>query len=78
MEVLLSELAGKDVKNHLLGWFGSYAWAGKAVGKIAEWNEQKLHFTPVGTPVEIKQSLDADTTAQCFALGKAVAEALKQ
>ena len=78
MEVLLSELAGKDIKNHLLGWFGSYAWPGKAVGKIAEWNEQKLHFTPVGTPVEIKQSLDADTTAQCFALGKAVAEALKQ
>ncbi len=78
MEVLLSELAGKDIKNHLLGWFGSYAWAGKAVNKIAEWNEQKLHFTPVGTPVEIKQSLDASTTAQCFALGKAMAEALKQ
>ena len=31
-----------------------------------------------GTSVEIKQSLDASTTAQCFALGKAMAEALKQ
>lgn len=77
MEVLLSELAGKDIKNHLLGWFGSYAWAGKAVDRIAEWNETKLHFEPVGTPVELKQSLNDETTAQCFALGKAMAERLK-
>ncbi|MGM9707558.1 MAG: FprA family A-type flavoprotein [Prevotella sp.] len=77
MEVLLSELAGKDIKNHLLGWFGSYAWAGKAVDRIAEWNETKLHFEPVGTPVELKQSLNEETTAQCFALGKAMAERLK-
>ena len=77
MEVLLSELAGTDIKNHLLGWFGSYAWAGKAVDRIAEWNETKLHFEPVGTPVELKQSLNEETTAQCFALGKAMAERLK-
>ena len=77
MEVLLSELAGKDIKNHLLGWFGSYAWAGKAVDRIAEWNETKLHFEPVGTPVELKQSLNEETTAPCFALGKAMAERLK-
>ena len=77
MEVLLSELAGKDIKNHLLGWFGSYAWAGKAVDRIAEWNETKLHFEPVGTPVELKQSLNEETTAQCFALGKAIAQRLK-
>ena len=77
MEVLLSELAGKDIKNHLLGWFGSYAWAGKAVDRIAEWNETKLHFEPVGPPVELKQSLNEETTAQCFALGKAMAERLK-
>ena len=77
MEVLLSGLAGKDIKNPLLGWFGSYAWAGKAVDRIAEWNETKLHFEPVGTPVELKQSLNEETTAQCFALGKAMAERLK-
>ena len=78
MEVLLSELAGKDIKNHLLGWFGSYAWAGKAVGRIAEWNEHHLHYTPIGNPVEIKQSLDASTTEQCYALGRAMAEAIKK
>lgn len=76
MDVLLSELAQRDIKNHLLGCFGSYGWASKAVGKILEWNENHLHFDHVGTPVEIKQSLDADTTEQCVALGKAMAERL--
>lgn len=76
MDVLLSELAQRDIKNHLLGCFGSYGWASKAVGKILEWNEDHLHFEHVGTPVEIKQSLDADTTEQCVALGKAMAERL--
>lgn len=76
MDVLLSELAQRDIKNHLLGCFGSYGWASKAVGKILEWNENHLHFEHVGTPVEIKQSLDADTTEQCVALGKAMAERL--
>lgn len=76
MDVLLSELAQRDIKNHLLGCFGSYGWASKAVGKILEWNENHLHFEHVGTPVEIKQSLDADTTEQCVVLGKAMAERL--
>ena len=77
MDVLLSELANRDIKNHYIGWFGSYAWASKAVAKIGEWNDTRLHFEPVGTPVEIKQSLSEDTYAQCVALGKAMAERLK-
>ena len=76
MDVLLSELAQRDIKNHLLGCFGSYGWASKAVHKILEWNENHLHFEHVGTPVEIKQSLDATTTEQCVALGRAMAERL--
>ena len=78
MDVLLSELAGKDIKNHLLGWFGSYGWASKAVSEIARWNEERLHFEQVGEPVEIKQSLTAETKAQCEALGRAMAERLKK
>lgn len=77
MDVLLSELAGRDIKDHCIGWFGSYAWASKAVTKIQEWNENHLHFEPVGTPVEIRQSLSDGTTAQCVALGQAMAERLK-
>ena len=76
MDVLLSELAGKDIKNHLFGWFGSYGWASKAVSEIQRWNDERLHFEPVGTPVEIKQSLTPETTAQCEALGRAMAKRL--
>lgn len=76
MNVLLDELSGRDIKDHLIGWFGSYAWASKAVSKIADWNEHHLHFTPVGTPVEIRQSLNGETTEQCVALGLAMAKAI--
>lgn len=76
MESLLSELAGRDMKNRLLGWFGSFSWAGKAMKTIGEWNETRLHFEPVGTPVEIKQSLDETTTRACEELGRAMGERL--
>ena len=75
MDVLLSEIAGRDIKNrHYIGWFGSYAWAGKAAGKIADWNEHHIHFEPVGVPVEMKQNMNVDVKAQCEALGRAMAE----
>ena len=76
MDVLLRELANRDIKNHYLGWFGSYGWAGKAVAKIKEWNDTQLHFEPVGKPVEMRQALTADVAAQCSELGKAMAERL--
>ena len=76
MESLLSELAGRDMKNRLLGWFGSFSWAGMAMKTIGEWNETRLHFEPVGTPVEIKQSLDEATTRACEELGRAMGERL--
>ncbi len=77
MEVLLSEVANKEIKNRrYLGWFGSYAWAGKAVDRIGEWNDTRLHFEAVGTPVEMKQSLTPETAAACAQLGKDMAERL--
>ena len=76
MEVLLSELANRDIKNHYIGWFGNYGWASKAVGKIQEWNETRLHFEQVGEPVEICQSLNELTAHQCEELGINMAEAI--
>lgn len=73
MDVLLSEVARRDIKNHYLGWFGSHGWASKAVSTITEWNEQSLKFEAVGTPVDMKQSMTADIKEQCKALGQAMA-----
>ena len=76
MDVLLSEIAHKDMKNRLIGWFGSFGWASKAVAKIQEWNDTALHFEPVGEPVEMKQAMSDDTRARCEALGTAMAQRL--
>jgi len=76
MDVLLSELSQKDIKGRYFGWFGSFGWASKAVAEITRWNDEHLHYEAVGQPVEIRQSLTADTTAQCEALGRAMAEKL--
>ena len=76
MDVLLAELANKDIKKLKLGWFGSYGWASKAVGKIKEWNDTHLHFEAVGEPVDIRQSLNDETFKQCEELGRKMAEAI--
>ena len=76
MNVLLDELSQKDIKGRLMGWFGSYSWASKAVSEIQKWNDEKLHYEQVGQPVEIRQALNDDTIAQCEALGRAMAERL--
>ena len=78
MDVLLSEIAGKDMKGRLFGWFGSFGWASKAVAKIQEWNDNHLHFEAVGEPVEMKQALTEETRKQCEALGRAMAARLKE
>lgn len=77
MDVLLSEVARRDIKNHYIGWFGSHAWASKAVSEIAKWNDEHIHFEVVGEPVDMKQSMTVDVKTQCEALGRAMAEKLK-
>ena len=42
--------------------------------KSQEWNETKLHYEPVGEPVDMKQAIIPEVKAQCEALGKAMAE----
>ena len=76
MDVLLQEVANRDIKHHLIGWFGSYSWASKAVAAIGEWNENRLHFEKVGEPVEMKQALTPEIKAECTRLGREMAARL--
>lgn len=78
MDVLLNELANKDIKNHYIGWFGSHCWASKAVAEIQKLNDERLKFEAVGEPVDMKQALTAETKEQCAALGRAMAQKLKE
>ena len=76
MDVLLQEVANRDIKNHLIGWFGSYSCASKAVAAIGEWNENHLHFEKVGEPVEMKQALTPEIKEECNRLGREMAAKL--
>lgn len=77
MEALLSKILNRDIKGRLLGYFGSFTWAGAAVKTIREFAE-KSKFDVVGDPVEMKQSLNEDTRHQCEELARTMAARLKQ
>ena len=75
VEAILSKILMRDIKGRCLGWFGSFSWAGKAVGLLGEFAE-KSHFTLVGEPVEMKQGMLASVEEQCEALAEAMAKAI--
>ena len=66
MESLLSKVAAREMKNRVMGYFGSYTWASAAV-----------KFELVGNPVEMKQAMKQDNYAQAKELAKAMADRLK-
>ena len=76
MESLLSKVAAREMKNRVMGYFGSYTWASAAVKKLGEFAE-KLKFELVGNPVEMKQAMKQDNYAQAKELAKAMADRLK-
>ena len=76
MEALLTKVAGREMKNCVIGYFGSYTWASAAVKKLAEFVE-RLKLEVVGNPVEMKQSMKADNYTQARELAKAMADRLK-
>ena len=76
METLLSKILGRDMKNRVVGYFGSFTWASAAVKKLAEFTEQSK-FEVVGNPIEMKQSMKADNYLQAKELAKAMADRLK-
>ena len=76
MEALLSKVAARDMKNRLIGYFGSFTWASAAVKKLGEYATQ-LKFEVVGNPVEMKQSMSAGSEQQARELAVAMADRLK-
>ena len=71
VEMVLSEIKLREVKDRLFSYFGSFTWAGAAVKHLAAYAEA-MKWEVVGTPVEQKQGIS--TEEQCIALGHAMAE----
>ena len=76
VQSLLDKVAAREMKNRIIGYFGSYTWASAAVKKLGEYTE-KLKFEVVGNPVEMKQSMKADNYLQAKELAKEMADRLK-
>ncbi len=77
MEQLLTFFENSNIKNHLLGLFGSYTWSGGAVTRLKQFSENSKIETlePV---IEIKHSATAEDLEKCNELGKNMATALHQ
>jgi flavorubredoxin len=76
MELLLSVLENDRIQNHLLGLFGSYSWSGGALSALRDF-AQKGAWKLIDPVVEAKCAPSEDVLAQCYALGKNFAQALK-
>ena len=74
VEMVLSEIKLREVKDRLFSYFGSFTWAGAAVKHLAAYAEA-MKWEVVGTSVEQKQGIS--TEEQCIALGQAMAERLR-
>ena len=74
VEMVLSEIKLREVKDRLFSYFGSFTWAGAAVKHLAAYAEA-MKWEVVGTPVEQKQGIS--TEEQCIALGQAMVERLR-
>ena len=74
VEMVLSEIKLREVKDRLFSYFGSFTWAGAAVKHLAAYAEA-MKWEVVGAPVEQKQGIS--TEEQCIALGQAMAERLR-
>ncbi|MDL2265678.1 FprA family A-type flavoprotein [Parabacteroides sp. OttesenSCG-928-G21] len=77
VEAVLNKIELREIKNRYFGYFGSFTWAGAAVKRLAAFNE-KMNWEVIGEPVEQKQGLLSEKYDECRALGKAMAEKLKQ
>lgn len=73
---LISLLEGKDLKNRIFGYFGSFTWAGAAVKNLKEFAE-KNNFDIVGPSIEMKQTINMNIYEEAMNLGKAMADRLK-
>lgn len=76
IESLLSKIQNRDIKNRYFSYFGSFSWAGAAVKRIKAFAEES-NFEVIGTPIEIKYTLQESTLEQCAILAKSIAEKLK-
>lgn len=73
VESLLSKISVREVKNHVIGCFGSFTWAGMAVKRTQAWGETLRQNDFLPQAVELKQGCIEETLDACRELAQAMA-----
>lgn len=76
VENILTAIKTRELKNRVIGTFGSYTWAPQAVKRINQLLEDAKLYTADVISVETKQAPTAATIADCRALADAIANQL--
>ncbi len=77
MEQLLTFFENANIKNHVLGLFGSYTWSGGAVTRLKNFSE-KSKIETLEPVIEIKHSATEEDLELCKELAKNMASTLHQ
>lgn len=77
VKTLMEAVKLRELKHRVFGAFGSFTWAGKATREIAAFAEA-LHFYMPAETIEMKQGFSKETEEKCIAMGKALAQAVKE
>lgn len=76
VESILNAIKTRELKNRVIGTFGSYTWAPQAVKRINQMLEDAKLYTSDVISVETKQAPTAATITECRALADAIANQL--
>ncbi len=76
VESILNAIKTRELKNRVIGTFGSYTWAPQAVKRINQMLEDAKLYTSDVISVETKQAPTAATITDCRALADAIANQL--
>jgi len=76
MEYLLKSLESRNLRERVLGIFGSYSWSGGALDRLEEFKEI-VNCDLVEPVIESQFAPGGDILEKCYKLGENVAEAVK-
>lgn len=77
MEYLLKSLESRNLRDRVLGIFGSYSWSGGALDRLEDFKEI-VSCDLVEPVIESQFAPDGDILEKCYLLGKNVAKKVKE
>ncbi len=77
VEMLLSKIKNRLIKDRYFGCFGSFSWAGGA-NKLMLAFAEEAKLEVIGDPVEVKHSLKEESEEACRVLARQMADRLKK